>query len=69
MAELEPSARYTPVRQGKISSVPSPIAACRREVASFLSEGHEAEAFGVCVGLAILTAQPVEVLWETFMLI
>jgi hypothetical protein len=71
MAEQHVNASYLPVRTGKVLVPPSPdpTTAFRREVTALLAEGHEKEAFGLCVGLAMLTCQPVEVLWETFTLI
>lgn len=68
---MSDSDRYAVPRTGQILVRPStdPTAALRREIEALLAEGHEDVAFGVCIGLALLTCERVEVLWETFMLI
>jgi hypothetical protein len=54
------------VRTGKVLVRPNndPKSAFQREIAALLSEGNEEVAFGVCVGLALITCERVEVLWE-----
>lgn len=54
------------VRTGQVLVRPNndPTSAFRREIQALLSEGHEAEAFGLCIGLALITCERVEVLWE-----
>jgi hypothetical protein len=54
------------VRTGRISVRPSrdPYRAFQREIKSLLEDGHEREAFGLCVGLAIISLETVEEIWE-----
>lgn len=54
------------VRTGQVLTRPSrdPRGAFEREIAALLAEGQREEAFGLTIGLAILTCEPVEVLWE-----
>jgi len=53
------------IRVGQVLVSPSkdPATAFRREIAALLAEGHEQEAFGLTVGLALLTCERVEILW------
>lgn len=59
------------IRTGQVLVRPStdPPAAFRREIAALLEAGHQKEAFGLTIGLALITCERVEVLWEQQMLI
>jgi hypothetical protein len=54
------------IRYGQVLVRPSssPIEAFRREIRLLLEAGQEREAFGLTIGLALLTCERVEVLWE-----